>query len=105
MARRWRVAVLGLGHWYSAYGLARALPEYPRADLVAAASADAPQLDAFTRTFGIKGYSDSVELLAREDVDIVQIASPVSEIKDLALLAAGAGKHIVLGKPMAMTVA
>ena len=24
--RKWRVAVMGLGHWYSAYGLARALP-------------------------------------------------------------------------------
>jgi scyllo-inositol 2-dehydrogenase (NAD+) len=104
MARRWRVAVLGLGHWYSAYGLARALPEYPRADLVAAASQDPSQLDAFTQTFGIEGYRDSVELLAREEVDIVHIASPVSEMKDLAVLAAGQGKHIVLGKPMAMTV-
>ena len=37
MARRWRVAVIGLGHWYSAYGLARAMPEYARAELVAAA--------------------------------------------------------------------
>ena len=37
MAKTWRVGVVGLGHWYSAFGLARALPEYDKADLVAVA--------------------------------------------------------------------
>ena len=32
--KRYRVAVAGLGHWYSGFGLARAMPEYKRADLV-----------------------------------------------------------------------
>ena len=104
MARRWRVAVLGLGHWYSAYSLARALPEYPHAELVAAASNDPSQLEAFSRRFGVRGYADDAELLRSEEVDIVHIASPVSEIRGLALRAAAAGKHMVLGKPMAMTV-
>jgi predicted dehydrogenase len=104
MTRRWRVAVLGLGHWYSAYGLARALPEYAKAELVAAAWHDKAQLEAFTSSFRVKGYSDYEELLRREDVDIVHIAAPVSEIKDLTLLAARSGKHIVLGKPMAMNL-
>lgn len=102
--RKWRVGVLGLGHWYSAYNLARSLPEYPRADLVAAAWHNKTQLDAFTGTFGIQGYSDYDELLEREHIDIVHIASPVSEIADLTIRAAKAGKHIILGKPMAMTV-
>jgi predicted dehydrogenase len=104
MAHTWRVAILGLGHWYSAYGLARALPEYPEATLVAAAWHDRAQLDAFTNTFGVPGYRDYAELIARESVDIVHIAAPVAELRDLTLLAAGAGKHIVLGKPMAMTI-
>jgi predicted dehydrogenase len=96
--------VLGLGHWYSAYGLARAMPEYPRAELVAAAWPDANQLAAFTSTFGIKGYRDYQELLDNENVDIVHIAAPVVLIPELAIQSARAGKHIVLGKPMAMTV-
>ena len=104
MARRWRVAVLGLGHWYSAYGLARSLPEYPHAELVAAAWDDKEQLDEFTASFRIKGYADYRELLENEDVDIVHIASPVARIPELTIDAARAGKHIVLGKPMAMTV-
>jgi predicted dehydrogenase len=104
MSRTWRVAILGLGHWYSAYGLARGLPEYPNAELVAAAWHDRAQLDAFTTAFGIPGYTDYDELLARERVDIVHIAAPVREIPDLTIKSARAGKHIVLGKPMAMTV-
>jgi predicted dehydrogenase len=104
MGRKWRVAVLGLGHWYSAYGLARALREYPGAELVAAAWDNEAQLAEFTTTFGITGYADYRELLKREQVDIVHIASPVSRIPELAIASARDGKHIVLGKPLAMTV-
>jgi predicted dehydrogenase len=104
MNRKWRVAVLGLGHWYSAYNLARALPGYPRAELVAAAWHDADQLKAFTNTFNIPGYASYRELLEREDVDIVHLASPVSELPELTIESARAGKHIVLGKPMAMRI-
>jgi predicted dehydrogenase len=43
-------------------------------------------------------------VLGRDDVDIVQIAGPVAELRDLTVRAARAGKHIVVGKPMAMTV-
>ena len=104
MARTWRVAVLGLGHWYSAYGLARGLREYPGAELVAVASQNKVHRDAFASTFGIKAYHRAEELFEREAVDIVHIAAPVSEMADLAILSARAGKHMVLGKPMAMTL-
>jgi predicted dehydrogenase len=104
MARTWRVGILGLGHWYSAYGLARGLREYPNAELVAVAWHNRVQLDVFAATFGVDRYDDYDALLARTDVDVVHIASPVCETADLAIRAARAGKHIVLGKPMAMTV-
>ncbi len=65
MASKWRVAILGLGHWYSAYGLARALPEYPKAELVAIAWRNRAQLDEFTNTFHIDGYGDYEDILAR----------------------------------------
>jgi predicted dehydrogenase len=105
MTKRWNVAVIGLGHWYSAYGLARGLAEYPHARLTAAASDDPAALQAFTSTFGVPGYSDYRQLLEREAVDIVHIAAPVVQIPDIAVAAARAGKHLVLGKPMAMTLA
>lgn len=104
MNRKYRVAILGLGHWYSAYTLARSLPEYPRAELVAAAWPHREQLDTFARTFGIHGYENYHDLLAREDVDIVHLAAPVSALSELAIASAKAGKHILLGKPMAMSL-
>ena len=103
MNRKFRVAVLGLGHWYSAYNLARSLPEYPRAELIAAAWPDRQQLDAFAKTFCVHGYENYHDLLAREDIDIVHLAAPVSSLAELAIASAKAGKHILLGKPMAMT--
>lgn len=105
MTKKWRVAILGLGHWYSAYQLARALREYPQAELVAAAWHNAAQLAEFTQTFGVPGYASYAELLEREKVDIVHLAAPVAELPGCTLLAAQAGKHILLGKPMAMTAA
>lgn len=105
VTKRWRVGILGLGHWYSAYGLARALPEYDRAELVAVACPDRARLEEFGRAFGVEGTTEYDALIARPDVDIVHIAAPVSEIPDLTIKAAQAGKHIVLGKPMAMTLA
>ena len=96
---------LGLGHWYSAFGLARGLREYPKAELVAAAWDNERQLEAFTRTFGVKGYRDYGELLERERIDIVHLAAPVAQLADLTIRSAQAGKHIILGKPMAMNVA
>ena len=104
MSRKWRVGVLGLGHWYSAYNLARALPGHPRAELVAAAWHDPAQVKAFTDAFGVRGYATYRELLDREDIDIVHLAAPVSELPELTIESARAGKHIVLGKPLAMRV-
>src|SRR5215813_299405 len=104
MTRKWRVAILGLGHWYSAYNLARALREYPKAELVAVAWHNSAQLAAFTNNFQIAGYSDYGELLKREEIDLVHLATPVSEMAKCAIMAARAGKHMVLGKPMAMTM-
>jgi predicted dehydrogenase len=104
MTRKWRVAVLGLGHWYSAYNLARALRGYPKAELAAVAWHNSAQLTEFSSEFQIPSYSDYGELLRREDLDLVHLATPVSEMADCAIMAARAGKHIVLGKPMAMNM-
>lgn len=104
MAKKWRVAILGLGHWYSAYNLARSLQEYPKAELVAVAWHNPAQLATFTNTFRLRGYDTYAELLEREEIDIVHLAPPVAEMAACTMLAAQAGKHIILGKPMAMTL-
>ncbi len=104
MPNKWRIGILGLGHWYSAYGLARGLVESGRADLVAVACPEAEKLGEFASTFGVQGFASYDELLAKAEVDAVHICPPVAEIPACTIAAAEAGKHMVLGKPMAMTV-
>lgn len=104
-ARPYGVAILGLGHWYSAFGLARALPEYPHARLVTVACPDESRLRAFCDTFGVAGASSYDAALAHPEVDVVHIATPVCDIPALTIAAAKAGKHMVVGKPMAMNMA
>jgi len=79
---------------------------YPNARLVGVASPDRAQLDAFASTFGIDdATTDYAQIIERPDVDIVHIGAPPSEMPDLAIRAARAGKHMILGKPMALTAA
>jgi len=100
----YNVGIMGLGHWYWAFNLARALTEYPKAKLVAVSSPRENILEEFTNLFGVKAYSDYNELLLNEKIDIVLIVPPVANICEYAVAAAKAGKHILLGKPMAMTL-
>lgn len=50
-------------------------------------------------------YSSYEELLARDDVDAVDVCTHPKPHRDIAVAAAQAGKHILLEKPMCCTVA
>ena len=49
--------------------------------------------------------ADYRELLARDDIDLVDICTPNRSHHEIALAAAAAGKHIYCEKPLAMSVA
>ncbi len=51
-----------------------------------------------------KAYDNEADLLADSEVEAVYIASPVVHHKRQAMAAADAGKHILLEKPIALTV-
>lgn len=53
---------------------------------------------------GVQGYLDFREVLAREDIDIVHIATPPHWHGVMAVLAAEAGKDIWCEKPMTRTI-
>jgi len=52
----------------------------------------------------VKAYDNETDLLADPEIDAVYIASPVVHHKRQAMAAADAGKHILLEKPIALTV-
>jgi len=100
----YNVGIMGLGHWYWAISLARSLRENSKAKLVAVSSPNTDKLKEFSELFGIKAHNDYNELLSNKEIDIVLIVPPVANICEYAVAAAKAGKHILLGKPMAMNL-
>jgi len=65
---------------------------------------EAPRM-AFARDFNARAYADIAGLCADPAVDVVYIATPHQFHAAHAVLAARAGKHIILEKPMALTLA
>jgi phthalate 4,5-cis-dihydrodiol dehydrogenase len=97
------VGIIGAGSFGAVH--ARAIRAVPGLDLVAACRGDAPALKAFTQEHGGTGYTDWRALLDDRRVDAVVIAAPHHLHAEMAIGAAEAGKHILLEKPMAPSVA
>lgn len=99
----WRIGIIGAGHYGEAH--AQAIAELNGAVVAAASRTNAEALAAFTARYGGVGYTDSADLLSDPAVDVVVIATPHHLHTQIAIAAAGAGKHILLEKPMAPTLA
>lgn len=67
---------------------------------------DADAVGAFGKRWGWENSStDWREVVARKDVDVVDISTPGSTHCDIAVAAAEAGKHVFCEKPLTFTVA
>jgi len=84
--------------------VAPALRDIPECELIAVNRARVDLAEAFANEFGAKRwYGDWRELIADGEVDAVYIATPVYLHAEQTVAAAGAGKHVLCEKPMAMT--
>ena len=54
--------------------------------------------------FNCDGYVDYKDLLARKDIDVVHILTPHYLHAEMAIAAAEAGKHVLVEKPMSITI-
>lgn len=97
------VGIIGAGHFGAVH--ARAIAATAGVRLVAACREDAEAARVFTDRHGGRPYSDWRALLADAAVDAVVIATPHHLHADMAIAAAEAGKHMLLEKPMAPTLA
>src|ERR671911_705107 len=59
---------------------------------------------AGAKMVGARPYASYEELVSAEDVEVVDVCLPTALHRDLALRAAGEGRHVILEKPIARTM-
>jgi len=99
------VGLLGLGNsgWF--YHAEANLTQSDRYRLVGVCAAGLARSRQAALAFGCRAYGGWDEMLADPAVELVVIALPHHLHRDAAVAAAAAGKHVLVEKPMAVTVA
>jgi UDP-N-acetylglucosamine 3-dehydrogenase len=76
----------------------------PEVEVVGVADARVEAAAAGAEMVGARPYASYEELIAAEDVEVVDVCLPTAFHRDLAVKAAGEGRHIILEKPIARTM-
>jgi len=100
--RRLRIGVAGLGRGFML--MLPTLRGHPRVEVVAAADPRAEAQRQFERDFGGRAYANVEALCADPRVDAIYVASPHELHAEHTRIAADAGKHVLVEKPMALTL-
>jgi myo-inositol 2-dehydrogenase/D-chiro-inositol 1-dehydrogenase len=99
-----RCGLIGYGAWGCHH--ARALKETARAELVAICSrSEESRATAKSDHPGARIWPDYWDLLSKEDVDAVAVVLPSDLHYEVARAVLGSGRHLLLEKPMALSVA
>ena len=100
--RRLRLGVAGLGRAFTL--MLPTFAAHPRVELVAAADPRAEARERFERDFRGRAYDSVASLCADRDVEAVYIATPHQHHAQHAIAALDRGKHVLVEKPMALTL-
>ncbi|MEM3010661.1 MAG: Gfo/Idh/MocA family oxidoreductase [Candidatus Bathyarchaeia archaeon] len=100
--KKLRVAVVGIGFWGRNH--VRVFRELPQTELVGICDINAERVSALAKELEIEGYTDSNQLLKRNDLDAVTICTWTTTHAEEATKALNAGKHVLIEKPIASTV-
>lgn len=98
-----KTAVVGVGiygrHHINAY------LNNPEVELIAVCDSDPERCDSVANELDLPGYASLRALLDKEDVDVISIATSDPYHKEPALQAIAKGKHVLIEKPLATSVA
>src|SRR5689334_6749300 len=94
-----RIGIIGTG-----WGARVQVPTFREAGLqvVAIAGHNREKTRVVAEELEVRAHEDWREIVDADDIDLVSIATPPSEHKQMALAALEAGKHVLLEKPTAM---
>ncbi len=83
---------------------ALSLGELADARLVAVADVRENRAQHFSTDYGAQPYTDYRRLFDRSDIDVINICTPSGLHAQMAIEALGAGKHVIVEKPIALTL-
>lgn len=83
---------------------AQSYQQLSETDLVAVADIKPSRAERFAQEYGATAYFDHRALLERDDIDLVSICVPSGLHAAIALDAMQAGKHVLVEKPIAITL-
>jgi len=81
-----------------------AISSIPEAHLLAVACPEADRVRAIGEEFKCEMYKDPYDVINRKDIDAVSIITPSGARRDLAVAAAKSGKHVLMEKPIEITI-
>lgn len=96
--RKMNIGIIGTGAITGKH--ADAIAEIENAELVALCSSSSERAKAAQEKFGIQTYSDISAFLTHPELDIVCICTASGHHMEAGLLAAKAGKHLLIEKPI-----
>ena len=83
---------------------ARAIGDIRGAKLIGGFDSVTASADRFAKATGCKAYSSLKEMLADDAIDVVTIGTPSGAHMEPAVAAARAGKHVIVEKPLEITL-
>lgn len=102
-SRTLNVGVVGLG--LAGFGVSPSIAAMPNMNLVAGADINPTALEAFRERYDARTYGSIEELCADPQIDTVWIATPNTLHCPHTVFAAERGKHVIVEKPMAISLA
>ncbi len=95
-------AIIGCGRIAKRHSELLGTGQIAGARLVAVCDIDPSRAQAFAERFGVPGFTSISEMLAAPGIDAVTVLTPSGMHAEHAIMAANAGKHVVVEKPMAL---
>ena len=103
MSEKIRIGLLGYGKVANLYG--EAIKALPNGELVSVAGRNRQRRNEFAAKWKIASRDTSAEMAALDKVDLVIVVTPHPQHRDGCLEALAAGCHVLVEKPMAISVA